>query len=367
MPRTAVESTASGGTLYRYATARNVAQHGDPLLLVPPLGAPDFAFDQRRGCSLVEHLLSQGRPVYLVDYGAMDFAHRSLGLEAWVDDLLPQMVAAVGRDAGAPPVHLLGWSLGGVFSVLTAAAHDLPVASVTAVTSPFDISAVPLVAPLGPLAQLTGGQILTQVYRAVGTLPAPVVKWAFQLSSVDKMVTKPLAIASNLDNRDCLEQIEAVGHLMSNMHAYPGRAFGQIFHLSCAPTTWLPGSSTWPAGRSSCPTSPPLCSSSPVPATHSRRRDLCARSWRCSPDQPRCVTNSSRAVTSVRSPADRPATRPGSTSLSSSPTTTPPCESQCHVAPKPERVASRARLPRGGPPRRHRRSRTWQAPSHGFR
>lgn len=57
------------------------------------------------------------------------------------------------------------------------------------------------------------------------------VRWAFQLSSVDKYVTKPVTVLSKLDDRDFLEQIEAVDHLMANMYAYPGRAFGQIYHL----------------------------------------------------------------------------------------------------------------------------------------
>ena len=39
------------------------------------------------------------------------------------------------------------------------------------------------------------------------------------------------ALAIHLDDADFLAQIEAVDHLMSNMHGYPGRVFGQIFHL----------------------------------------------------------------------------------------------------------------------------------------
>jgi polyhydroxyalkanoate synthase len=64
-----------------------------------------------------------------------------------------------------------------------------------------------------------------------GSIPAPMVKWAFQLSTVDKYLTKPLTVLSRLDDRDVLEQIEAVDYLMSHMHGYPGRTFGQIYHL----------------------------------------------------------------------------------------------------------------------------------------
>jgi polyhydroxyalkanoate synthase len=56
------------------------------------------------------------------------------------------------------------------------------------------------------------------------------VRWAFQLSSFQKLVTKPLAIATRLDDTDFLAQIEAVDRFTANMIAYPGRTFGQLYH-----------------------------------------------------------------------------------------------------------------------------------------
>jgi poly[(R)-3-hydroxyalkanoate] polymerase subunit PhaC len=232
MPREPVAEHPDGAVLYRYhpgARAADVA--GVPVLLVPPLGAPDLAYDLRRGCSLVEHLLGQRRAVYLVDYGDMTFADRRRGMEHWVDDVVPWAVRSTGGQA-----HLVAWSLGGIFALLAVAAAaqegaPLPVRTLTAVASPIDISAVPLVAPLRPLAAATGGRGLSALYQAVGSFPGPLVSFAFQLTAVDRLVTKPLTVASQLDDRDCLAQIEAVDHLMANMRGYPGRVFGQVYHL----------------------------------------------------------------------------------------------------------------------------------------
>ncbi|MDN5931836.1 MAG: alpha/beta hydrolase [Pseudonocardia sp.] len=232
MPRDSITGSPAA-TLYRYRPLAGVpALDAVPVLLVPPLGAPDFAYDLRRGCSLVQHLLATGRDVFLVDYGPIRFANRALGMEHWVDDVVPRAVRDTRAASGAEGVDVVAWSLGGIFALLaTAADPTLPINTLTAIGSPVDIAAVPLIAPLRPLAAVTGGLGLSAIYQAIGSFPAPLVGWAFQLTAVDKLVTKPLTILSRLDDRDCLAQIEAVDHMMTHMHGYPGRVFGQIYHL----------------------------------------------------------------------------------------------------------------------------------------
>jgi len=233
MPRTLIDE----GTLrevYHYRPAAKVKETGDPVLLVTPLAAPASCFDLRRGCSLVEHFVTGGRPTYLVEYGQVSFRDRNLGMEHWVDEVVPTAIREVSKHAGDRPVHVIGWSLGGIFSVMTAADQpDLPIASVTVVGSPFDVAQVPLVAPLRPLLNLNipdGWRPVTRVYQVLGGAPQPLVRWAFQLSSFQKLVTKPIAIAKNLDNTEFLAQIEAVDKFTEGMIAYPGRTFGQLYH-----------------------------------------------------------------------------------------------------------------------------------------
>ncbi len=231
MPRTLIDD----GTLrevYHYRPAAGVHAHGDPVLLVTPLAAPAICYDLRRGCSLVEHLVDAGRPTYLVEYGAVSFRDRSLGMEHWIEEVVPTAIREVSAHAGGRPVHLVGWSLGGVFALLAAAGDtDLPIASITALGAPFDVGQVPLVAPLRPLLNITDGRgAITRLYQAAGGAPQPLVRWAFQLSSFQKLVTKPLAIARHLDDADYLAQIEAVDRFTDNMIAYPGRTFGQLYH-----------------------------------------------------------------------------------------------------------------------------------------
>ncbi len=231
MPRTLVDE----GTLrevYHYRPDPVTEQRGDPVLLVTPLAAPATCFDLRRGCSLVEHLVQGGRPTYLVEYGNVSFRDRNLGLEHWAEEVVPAAVRAVSQHAAGRPVHVVGWSLGGIFAMLAAADFpDLPIASLSVLGSPVDVTKVPLVAPLRPLLTATDWPgAITRTYRALGGAPTPLVRWAFQLTSFQKLVTKPIAVAVHLDDADWLAQVEAVDRFTAAMTAYPGRSFGQLYH-----------------------------------------------------------------------------------------------------------------------------------------
>ncbi|WP_436702263.1 alpha/beta fold hydrolase [Nocardioides sp. BYT-33-1] len=233
MPRTLIDDGMLR-EVYHYRPAGHVQEHGDPVLLVTPLAAPSSCYDLRRGCSLVEHFVTEGRPTYLVEYGEVSFRDRNLGMEHWVDEVVPTAIREVSAHAGGRPVHVIGWSLGGIFSLLTLAdqrSGDLPVASLTVVGSPIDIAQVPLLAPFRPLLNLFNGPgPITRGYQMLGGAPKPLVKWAFQLTAFQKLVTKPIALATHVDDREFLAQVEAVDHFTANMIAYPGRTFGQLYH-----------------------------------------------------------------------------------------------------------------------------------------
>jgi polyhydroxyalkanoate synthase subunit PhaC len=217
-------------TVYEYLATDARARHL-PVLLVPPLAAPSICFDLRRGCSMAEHLLGLGHPTYLLEYGPIAFSDRDLGLEHWVDDIVPTAIQKVSEHAGGEPVQVVGWCLGGIMALLAMAARpDLPVNSIAAVASPFDFAQLRLFAPIRGVANLTNGLAGTAIYRVLGGAPAPIVKRAFQLSTLDKYLTKPVAMAVNLHDREFLAQIEAVDHFVANMHAYPGRTMGQLYH-----------------------------------------------------------------------------------------------------------------------------------------
>ena len=217
-------------TVKRYLRHGWQPSHSTPVLLVPPLAAPAWCFDLRRGCSLAEHLLARGYPSYVVDYGPISFSDRALGLEHWVEEVIPNAIDAVIRDSGRDQIQLVGWCLGGIMALLATAARDLPVKSVAMIASPFDFTQVTMAAPIRRLASLTGGAFGTTLYRLLGGAPAPLVSLGFRVTAFDRYLTRPLVLAQHLHDRDWLAHTQAVDEYMANMLAYPGRTFGQLYH-----------------------------------------------------------------------------------------------------------------------------------------
>ena len=205
---------------YRYAVHPTARLRGSPVLLVSPLGACGVAFDLRRGNSLVEHLVGEGRSVHQVDdedlvgHGGA-IAPGPADLERWVDEILPHVVRTVSRHHDGAPVHLVGWSIGGLHGVLSAAGHpDLPLASVTAIATPFALDEVPPVvrrAARWPWPR--AGRCWRRCRPLLAIMPLPRLMRALGLGSLDELLTAPLTMIARLDDRDFLAQLEAVDDL----------------------------------------------------------------------------------------------------------------------------------------------------------
>lgn len=222
-----VLSVAPHRELRRYDGA---AESDPAVLLVPPLAAPAFCFDLRPDQSMARFLRDTGRATYLVDYGDIGFEDRRMGFEDWIDDILPESIRQVSADRGGRAVDLVGWSLGGVLALLTAAADQtLPIRSITAVGAPLSYNHMVGVRELRALARLDGGRTATAAIRASGGVSAQLTRIAYRATAWDRELKRPFFIASNLADTATLERMATIDRFQNSLPGYPGRFYNQLW------------------------------------------------------------------------------------------------------------------------------------------
>nr|WP_221333015.1 alpha/beta fold hydrolase [Nocardia transvalensis] len=200
------------------------------VLLVPPLAAPASCFDLRPDQSLARHLLESGHHPYVVDYGEITFADRRMGFEDWIDDILPEAIGRVSADRNGAPVDLVGWSLGGVLALLTAAADAaLPIRSITAVGAPLNYDRVTGVPQVRALARFTGGVGVSTLVRAAGGVPGPLTRLAYRATAWERELRRPLFVATNITDDATLGRMETIDRFQAEMPGYPGRFYNQLW------------------------------------------------------------------------------------------------------------------------------------------
>lgn len=227
-------SEARHRTVYRYLETVEESPERLPVLLVPTLGAPPECFDLRHGNSLVQHLLGSGVRTYLVDFGRERFSDRDLALERWVELILPRTIREVSADAGGRPVHLVGWSLGGILAALSVANDaGLPVHTISVIAGPFDLHRMRLRGTLGqlaPMAELSGGFLQAALAQALTTpVVAPIVRGGMRLLALPQELRYPATLLANLHDREALAQLEATEAVKRRLRSYTGRSIGEIY------------------------------------------------------------------------------------------------------------------------------------------
>ena len=222
-----------------------------PVLLVPPQGPPATCMDLQAGNSVVRHFVDQGRPTYLVDFGDVSTRKdQDLGLDFWVDDVIPTAINVVSEANDNREVNLVGWCLGGILSLFTQAAyHDLPIASVGAVGSPFDFTQLGRFEPIRLLGKVTGGKVEKAIIRTMGGVPSKINGIAFKLADPVRLARKPMFVLKNSSSPEVLAQMQAVDTLMDSMEAYPGRSFADLYETFIRTNNLREGRLTFRDGR----------------------------------------------------------------------------------------------------------------------
>lgn len=200
-----------------------------PLLLVPPLMVTSEVYDVAPDVSAVASLTSAGLDVWLVDFGAPERVDG--GLERTLDDhvlAVDDAITRIVRETGHP-VHLVGYSQGGMFCYQAAGyRRGADVASLITFGSPVDIHrALPAIgADLGARVIGLARRVVSKPLGQVEALPGFLTSTAFKALSLRKELAQITDFLGKLHDREALIKRESRRRFLAGegFVAWPGPA-----------------------------------------------------------------------------------------------------------------------------------------------
>ncbi|CCH79544.1 Alpha/beta hydrolase fold protein [Nostocoides japonicum T1-X7] len=190
---------------------------GPPLLIIYSLFNRSYILDLRPGNSVIEHLLSAGFDVYMIDWGVPDERDAANQLEDYVDYFMPAAIRRVCELSGASEINLFGYCFGGVLSVLHTAHHpETPLRSLTVLTTPCDLR------EMGPMTEIMSRSDLEDVLGPDGMVPASVILQGFRTLAPMGEVTGRLDLWEKMWSDDYVTAYQAMTGWATDQVPLPG-------------------------------------------------------------------------------------------------------------------------------------------------
>ena len=118
-----------------------------PILIVMATTNRGYILDMVPGQSFIEFLLNRGYDVYMLDWTAPKPEEKSLRMEDYVLDFIPDCIRRVQQDSGETDVTVIGYCFGGVLSLLYGSIFpDGPMKNLICFTTPIDFREMKLFA-----------------------------------------------------------------------------------------------------------------------------------------------------------------------------------------------------------------------------
>jgi len=212
-------------------------EHKTPIIIVPPLAATSLIFDLMPERSLVRYLRARGFPVYLIDWGEPGKKYSHLGVKDYVQDMLGSALTATRKHAGVKDVTLLGWCMGGLFSLMYAGlGEDKNIRNIITIASPIDTrqggAAAGLIKALDRPAYLIRKYTNFRVHKIDPKfleVPGWVNSLVFKLTNPVGSLTTYWDMVTRLWDREYLISHTTTSNFLDNMHYYPGGIVQDFF------------------------------------------------------------------------------------------------------------------------------------------
>jgi polyhydroxyalkanoate synthase len=212
--------------LYRYEPYTEKKHHA-PILMVYALINRPYVLDLLPGNSLVEHLVSQGFDVYLLDWGVPGDEDTDLSFEDYILDYIRPATKRVLRTSRAEEHTLFGYCMGGTMAAMYAALFpDRPLRNLILLTTPIDFASE----KTGLLGLWTDEKYFDPdlLVESFGNVPSETIGNAMQmLKPVSNYVGTYATMWECILEEKPMETWEAMNKWVKDGTPFPGAAFKQ--------------------------------------------------------------------------------------------------------------------------------------------
>ncbi len=192
--------------------------HPIPVLIIGSLVNRYYILDLMPGRSYVEYLVSQGLDVYIVDWGEPKDVDTKLSLADYVTGYMPNLVREVLHHSQAAQLSLLGYSMGGVLSLIYSALDEKRVKNLVLLATPVDFSQA------GLLSTWTSKRYfdVERFVEMTGNIPAAVVQWSFRALKPASNATRAINLLQHADDSEEIMALLALEQWLFDIVPIPG-------------------------------------------------------------------------------------------------------------------------------------------------
>ena len=168
-----------------------------PILIVMATTNRGYILDMVPGQSFIEFLLKRGYDVYMLDWTAPKPEEKSLRMEDYVLDFIPDCVRRVQQDSGETDVTVIGYCFGGVLSLLYGSIfNDGPMKNLICFTTPIDFREMKLFQNFSDRRYFD----VDRLVDSVGNVPPEMILSSFDMLRPAAKVTGQMQLWENIWN-----------------------------------------------------------------------------------------------------------------------------------------------------------------------
>ena len=197
-----------------------------PILIVMATTNRGYILDMVPGQSFIEFLLKRGYDVYMLDWSAPKPEEKSLRMEDYVLDFIPDCVRRVQQDSGEQDVTVIGYCFGGVLSLLYGSIfHDGPMKNLICFTTPIDFREMKLFQNFSDRRYFD----VDGLVDSIGNVPPEMILQSFEmLRPASRAVEPGAAVGKHLERR--VRKVVPDVRPLGDRHAAAGRRIFSRHH-----------------------------------------------------------------------------------------------------------------------------------------